>query len=191
MLLSAARCSCPAVWLASTSSFPALPRANIIIFLLPALRRSGPPKRWLHFIWQQIVYGARVNACASVSLQREGHRAPRRQRASSPSLPLSAGRLPKPCSCRFSSSCCKNPSAAEISPGAVWDPQGWGDTACRDPARPAALSCAALSSPQPRSPGTEPLQALGVVSMEIKKSFAAQLHQNTDWLPVLRRPLIN
>lgn len=130
MLLSAARCSCPAVWLASTSSFPALPRANIIICLLPALRRSGPPKRWLHFIWQQIAYGARVNACASVSLQREGHKAPRRQHASSLSLPLAAGRLPKPCSCRFSSSCCKNPSAAKISPGAVWDPQGWGDTAC-------------------------------------------------------------
>lgn len=27
--------------------------------------------------------------------------------------------------------------------------------------------------------------------MEIKKNFAAQLHQNIDWLPVLRRPLIN
>lgn len=74
--------------------------------------------------------------------------------------------------------------------------QGRGDTACsaaraRSPLAPAALSPAALPSPQPRSLGTELLRAPGVVSMEIKKNLAAQLHQNVDWLPVLRRPLIN
>lgn len=33
--------------------------------------------------------------------------------------------------------------------------------------------------------------AEGVVSMEIKKNFAAQLHQNVDQLPVFHRHFIN